>query len=35
MFAKSGLTPCTISFLFKWHFFQDFLYRLETQSNKQ
>ena len=34
-FVKSGLTPCTISFLFRLHFLQDFLYRLKTQSNKQ
>ena len=34
-FVKIGLTPFTISFLFKLHFFQDFLYHLETQSNEQ
>jgi hypothetical protein len=31
MFVKSGLTP----FLFRLHYFQNFLYRLKTQSNKQ
>jgi hypothetical protein len=31
IFVKSGLTP----FLFRLHFFQNFLYRLKTQSNKQ
>ena len=35
IFVKSGLTPCTISFLFRLHFFQEFLYHLKTQSNKQ
>jgi hypothetical protein len=31
IFVKSGLTP----FLCRLHFFQSFLYRLKTQSNKQ
>ena len=35
IFVKSGLTPCTIFFLFRLYFFQDFLYRLKTRSNKQ
>ena len=35
IFVKSGLTPCTICFLFRLHFLQDFLYHLKAQSNKQ